>query len=307
MYLLFPIIFLIMILFFFINHARKKRILCKLCSMSCCEKYELLNRLIKPFGFCYDQEEDIFSSRPDAWQKMFGYGAVYDKAALPMNMIFDTEPIYFNYGKKTWLIQLWKGQYGINTGAEIGIYHAEGTIAPMLRRQTIFTAVEEQEMLPLEIRLFFGNELLFTTTRTHWWLTGFCMGFWAPPSSLRAQIKITFPDSEMCDSFLRALTDLGYRPEEFCHDCSTVYLHFTRPKSICANLLWLNNWREKLALWRTKMLCILFLKLTAPFHCTVDRILYLYYYLPSVFRRIICLRSFLPKRKERKYRKGASS
>lgn len=304
MYLLFPLIFLLMIFFFFINHTRKKRIVCKICSMTCCEKCELLNRLAEPFGFCYDSEQDLFSSRPDAWQKMFGYGTVYDKAALSLNMIFDTEPIYFNYDKKTWLIQLWKGQYGINAGAEVGIYHADNTIAPALRRQTIFTAADESEMLPLKIRLFFKEELLFTISRTHWWLTGFCMGFWTPPALLSARIGITFPNSEMCDAFLRALTDLGYRPGEYNRDCNTVHLLFSHPKTISTDLPWLGDWREKFALWRTKMLCILFLKITAPFHCIADRILYLYYYLPFVFRKTICIRSFLPKRKERKYRKG---
>lgn len=304
MYLLFPIVFLIMILFFFINHYRKKKIICKICSMSCCEKCKLLNDLIEPFGFCYDSEQDIFSSHTDAWQKMFGYGTIYDKAALPLNMIFDTEPVYFNYDKKTWLIQFWKGQYGINTGAEVGIYHTDQTIAPALRRQTMFTAADESEMLPLEIRLFFGEKLLFTTARPHWWLTGFCMGFWAPPTSLSARIGITFPNSEMCDAFLRSLTDLGYRKEEYCRDQNTVHLLFTHPKTVSSDLLCLNDWREKLALWRTKILCILFLKITVPFHCTADRILYLYYYLPVIFRRTICIRTFLPKRKERKYQKG---
>lgn len=307
MYLLFPVVLFIMIFFFFINHAHKKRIICKIRCMSCCEKCELLNHLAEPFGFCYDSKQDIFSSRTDAWQKMFGYGTAYDKAALPLNMIFNTEPVYFNYDKKTWLIQMWKGQYGINAGAEVGIYHANRTIAPALRHQTIFTAVDESEMLPLEICLFFGEELLFTTSHTHWWLTGFYMGFWAPPTSLSARIKITFPNSEMCASFLHALSDLGYRPGEYCQDLNTVHLLFTQPKTVSADLLWLSDWREKLALWRTKMLCILFLKITDPFHCTVDRILYLYYYLPSVFRKTICIRSFLPKRKERKYRKGILS
>lgn len=307
MYLLFPVVLLIMVFFFFINHARKKRIICKIHCMSCCEKCELLNHLAEPFGFCYDSEQDIFSSRLDAWQKMFGYGTVYDKAALTLNMIFDTEPIYFNYGKKTWLIQIWKGQYGINTGAEAGIYRADKIIAPALRHQTMFTAVGESEMLPLEIRLFFGEELLFTTSHPHWWLTGFCMGFWTPPASLSARVGITFPNSEMCASFLRALSDLGYKPGEYCQDLSTVYLLFTHPKTASTDLLWLNDWRKKLALWRTKILCILFLNITAPFRCSVDRILYLYYYLPAVFRKTICIRSFLPKRKERKYRKGRIS
>ena len=32
--------------------------------------------------------------------------------------IIDCEPIYFSYGGKRWLIELWKGQYALTTGAE---------------------------------------------------------------------------------------------------------------------------------------------------------------------------------------------
>ena len=39
-------------------------------------------------------------------------------------MIIDAYPVYFDYQDKTWMIEFWRGQYGINTGAEIGVYHA---------------------------------------------------------------------------------------------------------------------------------------------------------------------------------------
>ena len=39
-------------------------------------------------------------------------------------MIIDCEPICFMYGGKNWMIELWKGQYGLETGGEIGVYNA---------------------------------------------------------------------------------------------------------------------------------------------------------------------------------------
>ena len=51
----------------------------------------------------------------------YAYG--YDAAALAMNAIIDCEPIFFDYAGKTWLIELWKGQYGLETGCEIGVYN----------------------------------------------------------------------------------------------------------------------------------------------------------------------------------------
>ena len=35
-----------------------------------------------------------------------------------VGMVFETLPVYFDYAGKTWLIQIWKGQYGICTGCE---------------------------------------------------------------------------------------------------------------------------------------------------------------------------------------------
>ena len=95
---------------------RKRSSLRRLAGMSDCEKNELLDTLAKPFGYRYVPEWDVFSSRVDAWQKQFGYGVIYDRAASYFNMVLETLPVYFDYDGKTWLIQIWKGQYGICTG-----------------------------------------------------------------------------------------------------------------------------------------------------------------------------------------------
>ena len=125
MYLFLGIVFLLLLLFFCINLWRRKRIIKKICSMCMLEKCDLLNELIGPFGYSYVSSQDLFTSRIDAWQRGFGYCALYDKAALRFNMIFDCLPVYFDYQGKTWLIEFWKGQYGINTGCEIGVYYAD--------------------------------------------------------------------------------------------------------------------------------------------------------------------------------------
>lgn len=78
---------------------------------------------ISIMGFDYDSKKDAFYSTKDAWQKNFGYCHLYDVLAPEFRMIIDTEPIRFNYNNKNWLIAFWKGQYGIVTGAEIGIYN----------------------------------------------------------------------------------------------------------------------------------------------------------------------------------------
>src|SRR4051794_9572622 len=78
-------------------------------------------------GFDFDPVGDIIYSRMDALQRKAGYCWNYDRAAPLFDMIIDCEPIYFKYGGAKWMIELWKGQYGIMTGAEIGVYKAPGT------------------------------------------------------------------------------------------------------------------------------------------------------------------------------------
>ena len=73
-------------------------------------------------GFLYDPDQDIIYSRMDAPQRNFGYAYGYDAATLGMNAILDCEPIFFDYDGKHWMIELWKGQYGMESGCEIGVY-----------------------------------------------------------------------------------------------------------------------------------------------------------------------------------------
>ncbi len=284
MYDFFFIIFIILIVFLILNYCRKRRIICRIFHMCQSEKCDFLNQLAEPFGFCYDPGQDVFSTRTDAWQKSFGYGKLYDLAAPSMNMILDTEPIYFNYQKKTWLIQFWKGQYGITAGAEVGIYHADSIIPPILRGQTLFQAAEETEMLPMRIQLLSCGEPLFCFAKIHWWLTGFLIGKWISPSDLTAKYTITFPDSEMRDSFLTSLTGLGYSRHEIELDGTTLRFVFSSPKSPESSTNF--DWRRCFGLWIDRLFCRIYQKLTSPFSSTADRLLYLYYYLPYAFKFI---------------------
>ena len=74
-------------------------------------------------GFAYDPRQDIIYSKMYPLQRSFGYAYGYDAAALGMDAIIDCEPIFFDYAGKTWMIELWKGQYGLETGCEIGVYN----------------------------------------------------------------------------------------------------------------------------------------------------------------------------------------
>ena len=255
--------------------------------MSCTKKCSLLNELAEPFGFTYQFVQDIFTTSTDAWQKESGCGEFYDQTALSANMVFDREPVYFNYRGKTWLIEFWKGQYGISTGAEAGIYHADTIVPPALRRQTIFPAAEPDEMLPVRLRLMGPECPFFNLSQTHWRPGGFVMGTCTQPEDLLLEAVLTFPEESMCRAFTRSLIALGYKNSEILVYGTTAQFFLTTPK--VPGIPW-DTWVESYILWKSRLSCRLYLWVTRPFYSTADRLLFLYYLSPFLFRKTLCIR-----------------
>lgn len=282
MYILFGVIFAICILLFIINFYRKKSIIRKICCMGFCDKLHLLNKLAEPFGFCYLPDSDIMTSRLDAWQKDFGYCRLYDTSASHFNMVFDCEPVYFNYDNRTWMIEFWKGQYGINVGGEIGIYKADRILSPDQYDYTLFHGVSDNEMLSVSMTMNYKGQPLFSLCREHWWLTGFRMGTYCEPEDLVMEISLTFPDDDMLECFTESLKRIGYSNCSLCIRDLTVSFPFSiphtrQPRFIC-------RLRARFSQWQNRIFCKLYKLITRPFTCTLDRILYLYFFLPAAFR-----------------------
>lgn len=254
-----------------------------------CEKTALLNGLMWPLGFFYDTCQDVISSTIDSWQREFGYQSLYDCAAPRFNMVFDCEPVYFDYDGRTWLIEFWKGQYGINTGAEIGVYHADTVLLPSQYAGTLFQSAFNEEMLPLSMELLLSGETLFTLERQHWWLTGFSMGKYCEPDMLEMKASLTFPDHEMMEGFLEGLTRAGYEKNDICVCGHTVSFAFSRPHT--DNYTVLSCLHSRLSQWENRTFCRMFQRITRPFTCTSDRLLYLYYFLPFAFHHTLKLHS----------------
>lgn len=86
-----------------------------------------LSQIVYNAGFNYldGMEKDIIYSRYHAGQRDLGYCYAYDEAIVAIDSILDCEPVYFIYDGKEWMIELWKGQYGIETGGEIGVYYRD--------------------------------------------------------------------------------------------------------------------------------------------------------------------------------------
>jgi Domain of unknown function (DUF4474) len=178
-------------------------------------------------GFLYDPQQDIIFSRMDALQRQFGYAYGYDDSIFIINAVIDCEPIFFAYAGKTWMIELWKGQYGLMTGCEIGVYNRSSNSSQGYDLLDRFLGKRDHDTTPSHNKFFDcagDNELLemsFTLKRRgqklfsrgpekHWWLTGFKWGELSDPDDLSMEVEIRFPNYEMIGPFKDALVGLKY-------------------------------------------------------------------------------------------------
>ena len=272
-------------------HFRRKKIICKIKCMDKCQKCSLLEELAEPFGFhcCCG----FFSSTLDAWQKSAGYTWFYDYMAPRFQMVFDSLPVYFDYHGKTWLIEFWKGQYGINTGAEIGIYHADRLLSEAEYQVAHFSAADKHEMLSCSLHLSEADGTYVQLSEKHWWLTAFLPGVFSRPGDLRLKAAIYFPNEEMLSAFHDGLCTAGYPAENITIQNFCLSFIFHRPLPVHYGLF--TRFHRHLSQCLNQMYCRLFLWVTRPFICTEDRVLYLYFYLPFCFRKLMrCIPRYSP-------------
>lgn len=189
-----------------------------------------LDKAIEMAGYAYDPKQDIFYSTLDPWQRDIGYCRLYDELAAPLGMIIDCEPIYFEYRDKKWMIGLWKGQYDLVTGAEIGVYTKAADLNIFgLIGGAYYDCVSNTDLLKMSYTLKKNGKTLFTRKGVHWWLTGFKLGEFSEPSELTMDITITLHNVTMRDAFVSGLWNAGYSLDEFTRNDATVSFTFAKP------------------------------------------------------------------------------
>lgn len=262
----------------------------KVSSLSCKEKCDLLDSILSPFGYRYDKKQDIVSTHNLAWQRRAGYTGLFDRTALHFHMVFDALPVYFDYQGRTWLIELWKGQYGINTGAEIGIYHADRILSRNEFDTVRFQAVADADRLPVSFTLLYENQPLATVSDTAWWLTAFLVGTYSSPGQLSMDCVLHFPDFEMLCRFTDSLKRTAPHIAFHCHgtDAHIDYAQGCPLSPVCPEpLSCFKRLRIRWAQFCNRLFCRLYCLVTRPFVCTLDKLLYLYYLMPFILRRLL--------------------
>jgi phosphatidylserine/phosphatidylglycerophosphate/cardiolipin synthase-like enzyme len=209
----------------------------------------LLAQAVYAAGFLYDPGQDIIYSRMYPPQRSFGYAWGYDWAALfAMNTIIDCEPIFFDYAGKHWMIMLWKAQYGLETGCEIGVYNRTiDSSSPLysLLDATIghrpndsnpshnlfFDCASDSELLLMSTTLYHNGQKVFSLgPEKHWWLFGAKWGVMSKPEDLTMDVSIECLDGVMTAALVGALTtDMGYQNVQTTGN--TVTFKYDKPKT----------------------------------------------------------------------------
>ena len=276
------LILVLIIVICFLCHQRHKKAKCKVQSRSDQEKVRDINEVLKRFGFAYSLPKNIFYSLEDSWQRKMGYGKIYDEMAPTMNMVIDCEPIYFEYDNHRYLIELWKGQYGITTGAEVGIYKAD--LSEKEPERIFYQAVSDEEQLLVNMTLWKNGKKLFQRGKFHWWLTGFVLGEFSYPGELMLEVSISFTEPEMLEAFVKGCYRAGYLPDNLHIWCNRVEIRLAVPKTRQPSK---RRCRRKLAQWQNYWYCKLYCRVTKGFERTIDKLDYLMQTYPMIVRMIL--------------------
>lgn len=163
---------------------------------------------VASYRFSYE-DNCFYADDKNCWQSAFGYMNIYNLVAPYTGIEIDFVRLHFDYEGKSWLMQLWKGQYGaVFYGDEIGIYTYDGLVdKDRISVLTNYQKPDEDDWLYMEQSLY-RDELnngkfvhQFTRSRDrYWWNTGFIPGhLWQtePADELRLVATIEMKSEEM--------------------------------------------------------------------------------------------------------------
>lgn len=158
-------------------------------------------------GYLFNSDGNFFFTGDDPWQRNFGFNEAFDIAAPFAVFYYDTMRCKFRYDNKDWMIQFWKGQYGLAfVGAEIGVY-----TKPLDRTVNHYDAASDEEALYMSMTGYRHDQVIFSREYTkYWWCTGFVPGQlekFSDRSELAVKCRITMKDSEMLSVFIDSLKE----------------------------------------------------------------------------------------------------
>lgn len=147
----------------------------------------------------------------DGLHKFLGFSIWYDLLASQTSifMDYDTERVYYTYGGKDYLVQLWKGRYFVSNGGELGIYSKPHG------KLTTFYQCDDANCLDVSLKItHFGDTIIDLPAESTWWRAGFKMSnVTYDYGNFHYVCGMTFEDAAMMDAFVTALAknqDISY-------------------------------------------------------------------------------------------------
>jgi len=134
----------------------------------------------------------------------------------PIQLVYGTVRVKFQYDDQAWMVQMWKGRYGlVMLGGEIAVLKK-----PIPQAAEHYLPASPSEELTMSMNIYQHNFLtgktvhLFTRqTETTWWYNGFVPGAfyeYNKKSEIIMVGSITFPDQEMLRAFEASFAGAGF-------------------------------------------------------------------------------------------------
>ena len=171
------------------------------------------------FGFKYSQKDKCFITAENAWQRNFGYNETYDASAPVLSITYDTIRVKYEADGLEWMIQYWKGQYGmVLIGAEIGVYNRPAGSTD----STLYECADDETKLLQSMTVYRRvdvkyNQLFARSPAFTWWCTGFIPGTLGAGQynvdaeatrELMVDSKLTLTSPEMAQAFMQGLREV---------------------------------------------------------------------------------------------------
>ena len=160
-------------------------------------------------------QNGVFYVEHPRWGDGFGIYHIYDLSDPLIQIVYGTVRVEFRYDGKDWLVQMWKGRYGlVMLGGEIGVYNRPAETAG----QYISALGEEELVMAMDLyqHNFVKPEMKYLFTRgplSEWWLTGFVPGSFYEQnkkSEIIMVANIQFPNEEMLRAFETSFAAAGF-------------------------------------------------------------------------------------------------
>lgn len=159
-------------------------------------------------GYNYSIQEMMVYAPVNVWMRQFGFCLFYDIFSYSTPFFnYNTRRIKFDYDGLEWMVQIWKGNYLVANGGEVGLYNRKpGSIG------TFYNCANDEQMLKMTLEIYHEDKLLIGhEPQMHWWLNGFQISDTLyVPKSLTMKFSLEMKDKEMLSAFCNAV-DKHYR------------------------------------------------------------------------------------------------